>query len=401
MYQNADMKTKIYPTLDKIPDFLKKADEPEAAARDTRDLMYLLARISYANSRLAGHIITRKMGFASFDWMIESDDEKLIQRIRPFIKAIIDNYLNAPLFGIMGIQLMWQQTPEWGFQLVNYKRFTPIELDYQTDSLLIIDQDTNVKKEIKPDNEEYFYFIYPTPDRGGIMRSIIIPELLRHTTVIDWKNLNQRMKGIVSASIDVDKLEKAMDYLQMSETEKAAQLANIDASMNAVGTQSWMRHLNYADVQFKSLVEGTAGSSYEKFKQELDADISIAILGQANTSELPASGGSRAALQVLNLIRNDILLNDMLNIKDLANKALLIDYRKNMDKTAIAAPYQFEWVYDDNSDIEAYARVFETIARSPVPVAIDKNEYYTKLGLSVPAEGNEVIELGGASAPTL
>lgn len=395
MFTISDMQTATYVALSKVPDILKKADNADVAARDHRELMYLLQRISYANSRLAGHIITRKTAYTSFEWNIESDDEKLVQRMKPFVKAILENYINAPLYGVMGFQCMWAQTPELGWQLANAKKYKAIELDFEADSLLIVNQDDNTKKEIKPDTTDYFYYIYPNPDRGGLLRSVIIPEILRHETITEWRNLNQRMKGIVAATVDAEKLARAEELLNLSEAQKNAMLTDLKAAMAAVGTNSWMMNMNVADVQFKSLVEGTAGSSYKAFKNELDADISIAILGQANTAELPAGGGSRAALQVLNLIRQDILLNDMLNIKDLVDRALIIDAKKNIEANAVSVPYEFKWKFDENVDIEAYARVFETIGRSSTPIVVDKNEYYNKLGLSVPKEDAETITIGG------
>jgi hypothetical protein len=405
MYQNADMKTKIYLTLDKIPDIMKRADDPLIENRDTRDLMFLLSRMKSVNSRLRGHVTTRKMGYASFDWEITSDDEKLIQRMKPFIKAIMNEYINATMFGVMGFKCLWVQG-DLGWQLSKYKKYKPIELDFEPagvaddadDILLLINQDDNKKTPIESNNLDYFYYVEPEFERGGLLRSVIIPELLRYETQTEWKNLNKRMKGIVLASIDADKLANAQDKLDMSEAQVNKSMTDLDAAMAAVGTHNYLRSLNYANVELKSLVEGTAGSSFQAFKKELDADIAIAVLGQANTSELPTGGGSRAALQVLNLIRQDILLNDMLNITELANRALLVDFQKNMDANAVSTEYEFKWKYDENADIEAYARVFETVSRSTTPIIIGKKEYYNKLGLTVPAEGDETISMGGQQA---
>lgn len=396
MYTNAEMLTKTYVALSSLPTIMNKADSDKLNVRDTRDLMLLESKMPTVNSRLGGHINTRKMGFASFDWAIQDADDKLKLRMQPFIDAIIDNYINAPMFGVMGFKLKWVLT-ENGWAIDTVDSFEPIEIDTQGGNLIIVNEDDNNKQEVKPDNQDYFYYIYPQKARGGVLRSVIISELLRHDTIIEWKNLNLRMKGIVAGSVDVEKLQKAQSFLNLTEDQKQQLLTNLDAAISAIGTNSSIRTLDFADIQFKSLVEGTAGASFEKFKNELDADISIAILGQANTSILPSSGGSRAALNVLNLIRTDILLNDMLIIKRLVNKALVLDAKKNTDNNLMRVPYKFEWIYDDNVDIEAYARVFETIARSPVPIVVDTNEYYNKLGLTKPDGVDDTITLGGGS----
>jgi hypothetical protein len=69
-----------------------------------------------------------------------------------------------------------------------------------------------------------------------------------------------------------------------------------------------------------------------------------------------------------------------------------------MDANAVSTEYEFKWKYDENADIEAYARVFETVSRSTTPIIIGKKEYYNKLGLTVPAEGDETISMGGQQA---
>jgi len=75
----------------------------------------------------------------------------------------------------------------------------------------------------------------------------------------------------------------------------------------------------------------------------------------------------------------------------------LLDYKINTDSNATEAPWEFTWIYDDTSDIEAYARVFETLSRTGIPVDVAKSEFYNKLGLSIPQEGDELVTI---KAPT-
>jgi phage gp29-like protein len=134
------------------------------------------------------------------------------------------------------------------------------------------------------------------------------------------------------------------------------------------------------------MVEAGASGAYQILMNELNNAIAIAILGQANTSQLPNGGGSRAALQVLNLIRTDILYYDMLRTKDLVNELIEKDFKIN-NNSSYSAPYEFEWIYDDKSDIDTYSNVFEVLGRLGVPV--DKNEFYNKLALTIPSEENQ------------
>ena len=78
----------------------------------------------------------------------------------------------------------------------------------------------------------------------------------------------------------------------------------------------------------------------------INRDIAIAVLGQANTSELPNHGGSRAALEVLRLISKDIFYSDMVRVESIINRFLLIGYRLNYDKTAVKTPFNFRFDID-------------------------------------------------------
>ena len=130
--------------------------------------------------------------------------------------------------------------------------------------------------------------------------------------------------------------------------------------------------------------------SFKEFILLLNSETAIAIIGQSNTTELPNQGGSRAALQVLNLIRNDILFADMLSLKKIINEqVLLYDYKLNYEANANESPLHFDFVFDEAKDVETNARMLDVVTNIGMP--IKKDEAYKLLNLTVPTDGDQLL----------
>ena len=229
---------------------------------------------------------------------------------------------------------------------------------------------------------------------GGVLRSVAVHEILRNITIQEWSNLNTRLKGILLGLVDAQKFVRDAASMQFTEDRTAQEFAALETSLKDAGENNYALMLNSLEVKLASIADATAGNSFSMFKKELENDIAIAILGQANTSELPANGGSRAALQVLNMIRADIHYSDMLRVQELINKLLLIDYRINVQPNAEVIPYSFEWVYEENQDNESNARIIEIVSRTGLKLQIEKSKLYMMLGLPMPTESDtDLIEL--------
>ncbi len=118
-------------------------------------------------------------------------------------------------------------------------------------------------------------------------------------------------------------------------------------------------------------------------------DIQIAILGQANTTQLPKNSGPRAALQVLNSIRQDILFNDINNITELINQFLRTEYYLSTGNDNV--PYKFEFDIDDFEDYTENANVITYLGNSGLKIPIKKSELYQKIGYAVPEDKDEIL----------
>ena len=185
----------------------------------------------------------------------------------------------------------------------------------------------------------------------------------------EWHLYNKKVKGLIQGKTDT-----------MDKAELVAAIKNFVTNNVAV-----------TDKDAEILLNELAGSNYQSyydFIQYLKNETAIAILGQANTQELPKSGGSKAALQVLNMIRQDVIISDMLNIKYLCHKFLdeLINLNYGNDTNNV----YFDFVFDDNEDIETNARVVDILQRAGIPLI--KAEVYQKTGFTMPKEDDLIFE---------
>ena len=367
MYQCGYLKNVTYPEIKQIWQAITAAESPNS--KDVRNLKSILMRMPLASPRIAGHISTRKTAISSFDWDIISDVETELDPVKERLKKLIDYVLSAfievPIFDSFLIELEWTNIEGSWVPLI-HKHYAPVELEKDFSNVIIVD-DTNKKTPILPeDKQKYIYSTDGGPNIGGVLRSILFHEVLRHETLSEWADFNKKLKGLIQAQAPQE--EKA---------DAAAALESFVSDQFAVTSDNVKFILN-------ELTSSKAAESYTTFKEILEKDISIAILGQANTADLPNNGGSRAALQVQNLIRADVHFSDMQKVREIINnQVLLYDYQINVDKTATAAPYEFEFCYDDVKDVEANARAISQILNAGIPLL--KNEVYAKIDYTPPA----------------
>lgn len=383
------------PSASKVVSAMNMADDEDPTKRDTRELMKILQLIVAYSPRLNGHLLTRRVGAATYPFAITATDKKYEKasaeaesRCRNVIKALIMKHEQTPAYGVMLAELAWEnQNNEFRPKIV--KIYSPVEIERYDDISIAVWNNGKKQKPIeKYSNENYIVEIDENVMRGGFLRSIIFDELLRHLTLEDWASLNTRLKGVIAGLVKLDELQR----LNLNDEQIQSQITALDSALKSAGDNNYLRALSAIDIQFKKLAEGTSASSFKEFKAALEADIAIAVLGQANTSELPNQGGSRAALEVLNLIRGDILYYDIIRIESMINSQLLLfDYKLNYKSNANEAPWKFKFIFDENVDIEANARMFESASQFGIDVI--KSQLYNKLGLSIPTQEDEVVKL--------
>jgi phage gp29-like protein len=135
------------------------------------------------------------------------------------------------------------------------------------------------------------------PIRGGIARAAGWSYLFKNYILKDW---------ITFAEVFGQPLRLGKYGPGANEADKQALLsavANIGTDAAAIIPDSML-------IEFTEARQTGSAELYERFCEYLDRQVSKAILGQTLTTEMPRSGGSRAAAQVHDAVRRDILASD-------------------------------------------------------------------------------------------
>lgn len=366
MYIHPQLLTRVYPSITSLSEATRLADAENASDRDVRPLMSILQRIATADPRIAGHCLTRKTAVGSFNWIIEGLDEEELMQISYLINRVIPSTVEAGLFGVFCAQVDW-------LKLEIIKKYKPVMLEKTESGLYILKEKGFSFSRIEPEEGD-LYLIDETDWAGGALRSIAYHAVLKDDTVKEWANFNRKLKGLIQGKADEDKKADTAKALQ--------QFVNNQAAVTD-------RETEFA---FNSLTDSKGATSFKEFKESLENDIAIGLLGQADVTELPAGSGSRAALQVMNLIRSDIMYADMKRAEDLINGQFLLNYYKvNYNKKAEKHPWKFSFVFDETEDTEVNSRVITDCINNGIPLV--KQEVYKKLGMSAPTDKDELLKV--------
>lgn len=383
MYFYPPLQQKNYPTIAEIKTIIQQAESPNESERDQRPLMAVLSRMA-TSPRIQGLINTRKIALTGYKWNITGADEKKAKeielRLKKTINTIIPKTVHAHLYGAFIIMLGWELKEDGKFAPVIKKDFPPVEVGLTVENEIykaVTKNNKLLKESIDNFTGEYIFGTGSLDIVGGVLRSIIYFEFLKDQTIQEWWNYNKKLKGLIQAKADNGQKEDAA------------------TALNSFVTNGYS--ITDKDVEFlvNDLTSAKSLESFRLFIDMLNTDISIAILGQANINDLPDNGGSRAAIQVQELIRKDILYSDMLFAKKIINEQILLyDYKKNVDKNAIESPFEFDFIVDDISDLDVQARVLEIAIQNGIP--LKKDEVYKNLGLTAPTADDEILEVKSA-----
>ena len=396
MFKLTALNNRRLPTIEDAVKYLKAADEEDPASRDVRGLMAIIAKMQEEIPRLRGIIGTRRAAIASFDWIITpnepSDAERANQarlRCRRAINSIMFQHTDMPLNGALVDELTWDTQGLYGTTPKILKRFHPTEIERwgsDPSKLMLLADTANLTRiPIAAQNpQEYLVACDDSWLQGGILRSLIPHEIILLGTIQEWNAFNAKLKGIIQAKIE----EWASDD---DKTTAAAALRQVAQHNYALTSKA----VEYA---YTKITDAAGSTSFKDLKAELEADRSITILGQANTTQLPNNGGSRAAVEILKLISADIHYTDMQKVEQLINEQLLTyDFQLNGNPAATEAPWEFKIDLSQERDTEKEARTATELLTNGVPLL--KSEVYAKTGYTVPGDGDEVIEPKAAPAP--
>ncbi len=214
------------------------------------------------------------------------------------------------------------------------------------------------------------------PIRGGLARAAGWSYLFKSYALKDWAAFAE----VYGQPLRVGKYGPGA-----TEEDKQALLsavANIGTDAAAIIPDSML-------IEFTEAKTAAASAElYERFCQYLDAQVSKAVLGQTLTTEVPRGSGSRAAAQVHDQVRRDILASDAKRLAATLNRDLvrpIVDLNYGPQRHYPRLTLNLT----DDVDLRDYAAIVAEMADRGLRVA--QNDVRAKLGLSAPEDGEEVL----------
>lgn len=384
-----------YPTVTEFYTALINANKTFETS-DNRKLAEYLVLALIKNSRLRGHVLTRRTAIQSWDWDIvpidstQSNDALQAKlRLSNIIKTLIKSRISVPLFGFLVLEVGWRLSDN---SRVPYlvKSYEPTDvITAKTGAAIIANGNEKIPKSVNSEdilnnsgNYEQILTIIDTDEeyfRGGLLASAMLNEILRLDMLEEWALWAKKQKGLIHG------IDRGADKQERSEAETA---------MRTLLKYNYMISSEYIEFKFEQIANSVAGGSFKELINELNSSISIALLGQANTSELPRGGGSRAALEVQRLVSADIMYSDVIATENLINEQLLpCDYAFNYSNGTL--PYKFKINLEESNDFESAVTVASEAISAGIP--LKKFEVYEKIGYTIPKETDEVISSNALS----
>lgn len=384
MYQLSELKKNLFPSNRVLQSAIGKMNEDNP---DPRPLMAIGKRIFGANLRLRGHQLVRQTAVTSFSWTIKPTDEADAERAasaavrcKSAINNLLHNHHRTPLFGLMLARINWVQGVD-SLLWPQINILDPTEVyEVNKSAVAVLDPESDQLKETeKFDENEFNPNVLIDIDslsfeRGGILLGLAQLVVMRWDMLKEFANTAKKQKGIVQAEYSGP--PGGPDQQLAEEALSSAVKDNYVVSPSDAVKFSYNQITGNGDI-FPAIIDS------------INSEAAIAILGQANTSEIAAGSGSRAALQVLQRISADIHYSDIKRCEKLINDLLYKEYVINYDRNATACPWVFTFNLFEDEDYESNANTARTLLETGIPLR--KSEVYERTGYTMPAEGDDVF----------
>ncbi len=214
------------------------------------------------------------------------------------------------------------------------------------------------------------------PVRGGLARAAGWAYLFKNYVLKDW---------VTFAEVFGQPLRLGKYGPGATEADKQALLsavANIGTDAAAIIPESMV-------IEFVETRQAGGAEIYERFCEFLDRQVSKAVLGQTLTTEIPREGGgSRAAAQVHDAVRRDIVESDARRLgatltRDLARPIVDLNLgpQRRYPRVALAL--------SEDTDVKLFADVVAELADRGLRVG--QRAVLERLGLNAPAADEPVL----------
>ncbi|MGH8013429.1 MAG: DUF935 domain-containing protein [Candidatus Binataceae bacterium] len=213
------------------------------------------------------------------------------------------------------------------------------------------------------------------PIRGGLARAAGWAYLFKNYVLKDW---------VTFSEVFGQPLRLGKYHPGATEADKQALLtavANIGTDAAAILPDSMM-------IDFVEARRTGSTDLYEKFCDYIDRQVSKAVLGQTLTTEMPRQGGSRAAAQVHQAVRRDILGSDVRRLSETLTRDLvkaLVDLNRGPQRRYP----QLQLAMPDDQDVKLFADMVAELADRGLRVG--QKAVLERLGLPEAAPGEPVL----------
>lgn len=397
-YKNPDLHNNNLPTIIQIKRYLRMSNNISKQYRDVRPLMSFLQALPKVDMNLFGLIQTRKLAILGFNYTIELPEgikpsEQELKRIEEIkkrfvaskIKSEFSAIVNGILFGMSATRMQYGNTP-LGTMVISKKRLELTEIDYDldnADNLILVSTDNNSQTQTKaPLPAENYLFVRHNPFDGidniyvgSVMRSNMMFVWLKYYDMFNWAKGNEKFADPLIAAM----YKKGVDEREIDKVKEGLEI---------LGTDSRAAFSDDVKLELLEAVRTGGVNSHKEFIDIINREQAISVLGQTLTSDV-GDAGSRAAAQVHDYVRKDIMWADINIIQDVINDQYIVrDYQNNYGDPADAYP-QFKFITDEIEDHESNARIIEILGNAGLPLAT--KECYAKTGFTQPQEGEEIF----------
>ncbi|MGA9724814.1 MAG: DUF935 domain-containing protein [Candidatus Binatus sp.] len=213
------------------------------------------------------------------------------------------------------------------------------------------------------------------PIRGGLARAAGWAYLFKNYVLKDWVTFTE----VFGQPLRVGKYHPGA-----SEQDKQALLN----AVSRIGTDAAAIMPESMVIEFTEAHQSGSSEMYQSFCEYLDAQVSKAVLGQTLTTEMPSSGGSRAAAEVHEGVRRDILNADARRLaatlaRDLVRPIVELNMgpQRRYPKIQLGLP--------DDGDVKVFAEIVAMLADRGL--RIGQKTILDKLGIVEAGEGEPVL----------
>jgi phage gp29-like protein len=213
------------------------------------------------------------------------------------------------------------------------------------------------------------------PIRGGLARAAGWSYLFKNYVLKDWVTFTE----IFGQPLRVGKYGPGATEQDKQTLLQA--VANIGTDAAAIIPEAMV-------IEFTEARQSGSADLYERFCGYLDAQVSKAVLGQTLTTEMSAAGGSRAAAEVHDAVRRDILASDARRIAATLNRDLvrpIVDLNLGPQKKYPV----IELGMPEDSDVKEFAEMIAMLADRGL--RISQKTVLDRLGLPEAAAGDAVL----------